>query len=82
MHKPTVLPFPGEPVADERITRLTEPLDKDKDVAAYVLLLVSPEGWSTFAFAVPNNHSEIDRMIGTLDRVRHRLIQYCEGERG
>lgn len=82
MPKATVLLFPGEPKADERIDRLTKPLDKDEDVAAYVLLIVSNEGWSTFAFAVPNAHSEIDRMIGALDRVRHRLIQYSEGERG
>ena len=73
--------FPDGPSQDERIERIAKEADTDAEIKGYVTLIVTVDDGISFKFGVPESHSLTDEMIGALDRVRHRLIQYQEGER-
>ena len=76
-----VATFPDDSRADERIERISHEADTDDTLVGYVVLAHGKDDWISFKFAVPTCPGALDRMVGALDRVRHRLIQYGEGER-
>lgn len=76
-----VAQFPDGPRDDERIERLSQAVDVDEEMQGYVLLLLCKDETMSFKFCVPGCPAAQDRMLGALDRIRHRLIQYAEMDR-
>ena len=71
-----VVSFPSGPRQDELIERVSGEADTDERLAGYVVLIIDHEQGMSFKFAVPSDRSDIDRMLGALDRIKVRLMQH------
>lgn len=71
-----VVTFPNDSRADERIERVAKEADDDDEVCGYICLIVTKTDGMSFKFGVPNNGSQLDEMVGALERIKLRLMQY------